>query len=111
MKSASQETLLTPFAESMDKHTPWSDYPRPTMVRKSYMTLNGVWDFELTDGQAPEKYSQKILVPFPPESRLSGFCGEIPEGKRLYYRRKFTLPGGFNMDKVILHVGACDTIC
>ena len=110
MKTSNYETLLTPFAEDMDKRVPWSDYPRPTMVRDSYMTLNGTWDFAISKDEFPVKYSEKILVPFPPESRLSGYHSEISKGYRMYYRRTFTLPEGFNKGKVIFHIGACDTV-
>lgn len=111
MNFSSYEPLLTPFAEKMDKEVPWRDYPRPSMVRESYITLNGAWDFTVTDGEAPREYSEKILVPFPPESRLSGYFGEIPKGSKMFYRRKFTLPEGFNVGRVLLHLGACDTLC
>ena len=111
MNNQKNEALLTPYAEKMNKETPWSDYPRPNLARESYLTLNGVWEFASGGNEAPEKYDCKILVPFPPESRLSGYGEDIPEGKVLYYRRSFTLPDSFNRGRVILHFGAVDTLC
>ena len=110
MNISDRETLLTPFAEEMDKATPFSEYPRPSMVRKSYMTLNGAWNFAVTSDNYPKEYTAKILVPFPPESRLSGYQDEIPAGARMFYKRKFTLPDGFNEGKILLNVGAVDTL-
>lgn len=111
MKNSIYEPLTTPYESEMNKDTPWADYPRPSLRRESYMTLNGQWDFAIADDAPPEKYSEKILVPFPPESRLSGIEREIPAGKYLHYERVFTLPEDFSGKKVILHIGACDAIC
>ena len=103
--------LTTAYEEKMDRNTPWSDYPRPSLVRDSFYCLNGLWDFSVCpDGEAP-KYDKKILVPFSPESALSGYCNEIPVGMLMHYRRNFSLPEGFTCDRVILHFGAVDTIC
>ena len=86
--------------------TPWDVYPRPQMKRNSYVNLNGWWDFCAVPGQP--KFDRKILVPFPPESALSGVEQHFSEGIGLYYRREFTLPEGFNKGRVLLHIGAAD---
>ena len=105
-------TLKTEYIEEMDKKTPWNEYPRPSMVRDSFLCLNGEWDFCVSGGESDKiEYKEKILVPFPPESLLSGLEREIPEGSLMHYRRIFTLPDGFNKGRVILHFGAVDTIC
>ena len=103
--------LKTRYEKEMDKKLPLSDYPRPTMRRDSYICLNGEWDFALTGGDTPNEYTDKILVPFPPESALSGYNKPIPDGKIMHYRRSFALPDGFMRGRVILHFGAVDTIC
>jgi len=52
------------------------EYPRPQMVRKDWLNLNGLWEFDI--GGPQEKslqdlhLKQNILVPFPVESALSG---------------------------------------
>ena len=53
---------------------PWNVYPRPQMVRKDWLCLNGKWDLEIQKaGTSPGKaYKEQILVPFCPESLLSG---------------------------------------
>ena len=100
--------LMTKQGEALlaTKETPWQTYPRPQLRRNSYVNLNGTWDFS-TDGQ---DFSRKILVPFCPESQLSGVQEHFPEGQPLYYRRNFTLPEGFCKGRVLLHIGAVDQI-
>jgi len=90
--------------------TPWTVYPRPQMRRDSYVNLNGYWDFTVaTTPEEPEVFDRKILVPFCPESQLSGI-GEhhSPEDAYLFYRRSITLPENFNQGRVLLHIGAAD---
>ena len=103
--------LTTVFMDSMDKVTPWNEYPRPSLVRDSFFCLNGHWDFALTDGDAPANYPEKILVPFPPESYLSEI-GRSTEYRTIFYRRFFSLPKDFSKDgdRIILHFGAVDQI-
>ncbi len=87
---------------------PWEIYPRPQMRRDSYVNLNGLWDFGVRNNRFPKTYDQKILVPFCPESALSGVKKHYPEGSALCYRRSFTLPEGFHRGRVLLHIGAAD---
>ena len=94
---------------------PLSEYPRPQFARNSYVTLNGEWDYailrksETFDGT----YQGKILVPFSPESLLSG----LPEGTKvtpddvLYYHRTFTLQPDFVKAHTVIHFDAVDMIC
>ena len=95
--------LYTPEGETL-QGTPWQVYPRPQLKRESYVNLNGFWDLEAEGNTLP------ILVPFCPESTLSGIGGHFPEGEDLVYRRNFTLPEGFRKDRVLLHFGAVDQI-
>ncbi len=74
---------------------PFSEYPRPQLKRDSYICLNGQWD-------------RKIMVPFPLQSELSGFKGEV--GDKFTYSREFELPRGFIKKKVLLHIDAADTV-
>lgn len=112
MKKQIYETLLTPYAENMNKDIPWNVYPRPQMKRESFLCLNGSWDFKIADkADTDYDFEEKILVPFPPESKLSGIEKRIQKGKTLIYRRPFTLPEGFVRDSVILHFCAVDQIC
>lgn len=103
--------LTTAYADKMDKNTPWNEYPRPSMVRGSFFCLNGLWDFAIGGEDAPEAYSEKILVPFPPESALSGIERSIPSGAYLHYKRSFTIDEAMTSDRFLLHFGAVDTLC
>lgn len=82
--------------------TPWNEYPRPSLKREKWLCLNGLWQFEANGAQ-----KQDILVPFPPESLLSGI-GEACN--HLKYTRSFTLDKDFLTGRVILHFGAVDQI-
>ncbi len=90
-----------------------NEYPRPTMVRKSYVNLNGLWDYAITQTKdKPQNYDGKILVPFSPESYLSGVKRQLQPTEYLWYRR--TLPKQVtiseNRKRWILHFGAVDQI-
>ena len=102
------QTLTTPRGETLSG-TPWQIYPRPQMRRDSYINLNGEWDFAVSSGK-PETFDMRILVPFCPESRLSGIGRHFEEGAPLWYRRRFLLPEGFRRKRVLLHIGAADQI-
>ena len=104
--------LFTPWGEKLDRDAPLQEYPRPQLVRESYLNLNGRWDYAIRkDGAAPDRYDGEIIVPFSPESLLSGVGREVMPGDKLWYRRTFTLPAGFKRDKVLLHFGAVDQKC
>ena len=90
---------------------PWQKYPRPQMKRDSYVNLNGYWDYTVQKkAEFPKEYRQRILVPFCPESQLSGIKRHPEDGNYLFYRRSFTLPAGFHRGRVLLHIGAVDQI-
>ena len=108
------QELWTPEGENLKNAPeiqPWNIYPRPQMRRENWLNLNGQWDFtaEKTD-LLPGEYDLSIRVPFCPEASLSGVHGHFPEGSYLFYRRKLTLPKGFDKGRVILHIGAADQV-
>lgn len=104
-------TQFTKYAKNFDKSAPLPEYPRPQFKRSSYFSLNGVWDFAKASDYEPAHYPDKIVVPYPPESALSGIEKAVGKGETLYYKRSFTLPDGFNRGKVILNFGAVDQVC
>ena len=78
--------LKTPWSDTVG-NLPLPEYPRPQFVRDSFLNLNGYWKCAFTASrQKPETFDQDILVPFSPESLLSGV----------------------NRGRVILHFGAAD---
>ena len=96
--------LYTLQGESRNE-APWTVYPRPQMKRESYLNLNGEWDLSV-EGQE----TRKILVPFCPESLLSGVRQHFAEGSVLTYRREFSLAEDFNRGRILLHIGAVDQV-
>lgn len=99
-------------AKNIDKNNVLKEYPRPQLVRDSYINLNGEWDFLLDEEEnLPSKYEQKILVPFAVETELSGIKKRVNAKKVMHYQRKFVLPEGFNKGKILLHFEAVDQIC
>ena len=102
--------LLTPFAETMDKVTPHNEYPRPQLTRDSFFNLNGEWDYAITKKDAPfGGYQGKILVPFSPESILSGVEKTVTDEDKLYYHREFNFEK--QNERALLHFGAVDYEC
>src|SRR5437763_16009559 len=109
-----QGRLMTRWAREVSPKNAHPEYPRPQLVRKDWLNLNGLWDYAITE-QKPEVGSQKaehwdgqILVPFPVESALSGVMKQVYETNRLWYRRTFTIPRGWRSNLVLLHFGAVD---
>ncbi len=101
--------LTTPFEKDLTS-TPWSEYPRPQLKRDSYFCLNGEWNLSVKSGDSTTDLG-KILVPFVPQSRISGINRNFDKNDILVYSRRFTLPDGFAKDKVIINFGACDQEC
>ena len=81
------------------------------MVRDSYLNLNGPWSYAITTSASkPAQADGTILVPFSPESELSGVGHVLQPEEYLWYIRTVTLPDGFNVGRVLLHFGAVDQI-
>ncbi len=100
------QSLTTPFEKDLGE-IPLSDYPRPLLERDSYLCLNGKWNFQVVRKNA-YIYSGEILVPFCPESKISGVSKIFKKGSQFVYSRRFTLPENFVRDRVILNFGAVD---
>ncbi|MEV7086761.1 sugar-binding domain-containing protein [Streptomyces sp. NPDC093085] len=94
--------------------TPRPEYPRPQFVRREWLNLNGTWQFEtdrgdsgLERGLLERELTGAIVVPFPPESELSGI-GDTDFLEAVWYRRVVTLPAAWAGRRVLLHFGAVD---
>src|ERR1700744_5143000 len=73
---------------AMGAAVPLAEYPRPQLVRKEWRCLNGWGDYDTTGGFAGG--GGKILVPFCPESCLSGIHRK--QEVNMWYRRKLVVP-------------------
>ncbi|MDD4124586.1 MAG: glycoside hydrolase family 2 TIM barrel-domain containing protein [Eubacteriales bacterium] len=84
-------------------NTPRPEYPNPVFMRKEWLNLNGEWSFSC--GEC--KKADKIIVPFCPESVLSGvgYTGFI---KKVIYSRRFEIPAEWKGRRVFIHFGAAD---
>ena len=94
---------------------PRPEYPRPQAEREDWLNLNGHWEFEEDPEQTGEgrglpsgrKLAGRILVPFAPESRLSGL-GKTDFMPCVWYRRSFRVPQAWEGRQIVLHFGAVD---
>jgi len=85
--------ISTKFGESIDLEAPLGGAPNPYFERKNTLNLNGFWDFCITeDEKIPASYDGQIVVPFAPETPLSGVMRHIKPTDFLHYRRKVLIP-------------------
>ena len=86
------------------------EYPRPQLSRDEWLNLNGLWEYSIQDRTrpAPSTWAGVILVPFCPESALSGVSNGVSPSQRIGYRRTFTIPGNWEGKRVMLNFGAVD---
>ena len=76
----------------------WTQYPRPQMVRDNWQSLNGIWELD----------GKPVRVPFPPESLLAEYSGEIKE--HMLYTKRFAIEAYDANKRVLLHFGAVDQL-
>lgn len=94
---------------------PRPEHPRPDARREHWLSLNGLWQFEIDaagDGAARglahgHDLPLRITVPFPPQSALSGVA-RTGDYRDLWYRRHFTVPADLTGGRIRLHFGAVD---
>ena len=106
--------LYTRWGREIDSSHILQEYPRPLLQRESCINLNGYWDYAITKKYCkPRTYDGKILVPFSPESTLSGVNRQLQPYEYLWYRTFLPveaekLQSGF---RLVLHFGAVDQAC
>ena len=90
---------------------PLTEYPRPQLERKkNWVVLNGLWDLKVLSKENRVIKEGKILVPFSPESEMSGFDHITGPDETLIYSTHISLPFPFDKEKerIFLHFGAVD---
>tara|TARA_B100001939_G_scaffold150467_2_gene130095 strand:- start:908 stop:2053 length:1146 start_codon:yes stop_codon:yes gene_type:complete len=111
--------MFTEYGQSLDPGAVLQEYPRPQLQRDSYLNLNGYWNYAITgldldpdnNGLQEIEYEGQILVPFSPESVLSGVNRSLSPDELLHYQRQVYLPENFHISNqrcLILHFGAVD---
>lgn len=112
---AQQAVLPTHWTKAaLDAPVPFPEYPRPQMQRSDWLCLNGKWDYmggkNIADALDPvkslsfENNTEQILVPYCPESFLSGI--QRKQEINLWYQRKFTVPANWKNKQVLIHFEA-----
>ncbi|RZM00416.1 MAG: glycoside hydrolase family 2, partial [Pedobacter sp.] len=101
---------------AMESALPFPEYPRPQLQRDNWLCLNGKWDYiggkQVLSSLNPAKpisfngKSEKILVPYCPESVISGIQRDLEIN--MWYQRTFEIPSSWNSKDVVLHFDAVD---
>ncbi|BCM90604.1 beta-galactosidase BoGH2A [Abditibacteriota bacterium] len=101
--------IETKWAKDVNPQNPLPEYPRPQLVRKDWLNLNGIWEYQSgAEGDTVpvgKKLTSEICVPYPVESALSGV---MEHHDRLWYRRSFTVPSSWKNKQVKINFGAVD---
>ncbi len=133
-KDVTKNQLYTPWGEALmerlqtqkpgeaEEFCVLSEYPRPQMRRRNARILNGWWNYAVTEyeSEEPEPWEGRILVPFSPESVLSGVARQLLPNESLWYEREIVFSGQelerkengrFTAGRLLLHFGAVDQAC
>lgn len=95
---------------------PRPEYPRPQFQREQWVNLNGGdWTYRFDFGrsgkeqnlQTSEGFQDNIIVPFCPESPLSG-VGHTDFINAMWYHRKLDIPQQWEGKRVMLNFGGVD---
>jgi beta-galactosidase/beta-glucuronidase len=102
--------LMTRWGKAVNPQNAHREYPRPQMMRKNWLNLNGLWEYAVTakNAETPNKFDGQILVPFCIESALSGVGKVVKPEEALWYRRTFAKPNLKAGERLLLHFGAVD---
>jgi beta-galactosidase/beta-glucuronidase len=102
--------------EKIKSDIPRHEHPNPQWERKSFNNLNGIWQFEIDNAKSGEdrelynkaELSGEIIVPFCPESELSGI-GNHDFMLAVWYKKKLDFKEcELSGKRIILHFGAAD---
>ena len=94
---------------------PRPEHPKPQFRRDAWINLNGPWTFAFDPGRSGRAagwhesrgFDREILVPFCPESGLSG-VGHTDFIEAMWYHRQIEVPADWAGRDVLLHFGAVD---
>ena len=95
---------------------PRPEYPRPQFARREWLNLNGEWQFEIDPGDSglergvrERELSERITVPFAPESRAVRDRGRRLPRSRLVPPTTVTIPAEWAGQRTsLLHFQAVD---
>ena len=105
--------VLLAWTSAQASDLPRAEYPRPQMERQDWVNLNGEWTYTLDLVKSGHErglyqgkpFDGKIIVPFAPESKLSGVqhLDFIPS---IWYQREITIPASWTGKDILLNFGA-----
>ncbi|MCB1130561.1 MAG: glycoside hydrolase family 2, partial [Verrucomicrobiae bacterium] len=103
-----KDAMMTEWGRAVNVDNVWQEYPRPQLERADWTNLNGLWNYAVTakDAGSPDAWNGEILVPFCPESALSGVGRLIEPSEALWYRRP--LPPAREGMRTVLNFEAVD---
>ncbi|MGW3469880.1 glycoside hydrolase family 2 protein [Saccharopolyspora sp. NPDC000995] len=96
--------LTTPWTDQVGPDNALPEYPRPQLTRERWLNLNGLWSYG-GGSIPPTAATEQILVPYPPESGLSGIQRH---DDHMLYRRAFEVPRDWSGQRLLLHFGGVD---
>jgi len=94
---------------------PRPEYPRPQFEREAWINLNGTWSYTFDFGKSgidrklfeSKGFDGNILVPFCPESKLSG-VEHKDFIEAMWYHRKLMIPADWKEKNIMLNFGGVD---
>lgn len=97
---------------------PRPEHPRPQFQRAAWLNLNGPWEYAMDFGVSGDQRAWQqgfagagtIMVPFCPESKLSGL-GHTDYIPAIWYQRTIEVPDEWEGQHILLHFGAVDYDC
>lgn len=120
-QGAAVSPLTTVWGEELDSIATLAEHPRPQLERDTWHSLNGLWDYAIIDvadacnqwgrTEQPTKWDGQILVPFSPESALSGVNKQVRPTQLLWYRRDLDIGTLAQDTRYLLHFEAVDYAC
>jgi len=111
-KTLNYHQLYTKWGEELDPNHVLEEYPRPQLKRDNYTILNGYWNYAITkEAKRPDSFDGEILVPFSPESVLSGVNRQLQPDEYLWYERELKIQPESTDRRCFLHFGAVDQYC
>ena len=99
---------------------PRPEHPRPQFERDDWINLNGEWSYTFDFGGSgrdagrelfkSKGFDSTIVVPFCPESKLSG-VGHTDFIGDMWYHRRIKVPAAWAGRRILIHFGAVDYEC
>ncbi|MCB1122018.1 MAG: hypothetical protein KJT03_10740, partial [Verrucomicrobiae bacterium] len=109
--SPAEVPILTRWGHTVTPENAWTEYPRPQLRRSEWKNLNGLWDYAITEHDAPTPAAAAeghILIPYSIDSALSGVRRQMDADEDIWYWRKFEIPEHWQGQRILLHFEAVD---